>query len=192
MPAVASHAFSEPARGIELHTELSDQIRTEATYARARKACNFRIRHLLIDECDATQLTIRRGDGVDNYAVVGAVDCRLDQNTSITPKAVCLNVPPTLALRWNRNSLLLAGVGDVTHRRAAHIAQPAHIVELGATVRGAAVVPHHQIVRTPAMRVDELPAKRSLCERVSARMQCAPNKFRRKPSSRRDRNDRLG
>ena len=51
---------------------------------------------------------------------------------------------------------LLAGIGDVADSGALHVALPAQIVEVGAAVHGAAIVPDHQIVDAPAMGIDEL------------------------------------
>ena len=54
------------------------------------------------------------------------------------------------------DAFLLERVRHVLHRRALRIALPALVVERLPVVPGAAVVPHHEIVDTPAMAVDEL------------------------------------
>src|SRR5260370_26839212 len=51
---------------------------------------------------------------------------------------------------------LLAGRRHVRHRGAAHVALVALVVEVEAAMHGAAVVPDHQVLHPPAMRVDEL------------------------------------
>src|SRR5215469_18182318 len=52
------------------------------------------------------------------------------------------------------------GGGEVRHGGAHHVAFPAQIVEGRAAMHGAAVVPHHEVARAPAMGVDELPLRR--------------------------------
>src|SRR6185436_20993910 len=59
-------------------------------------------------------------------------------------------------LRRDGDAFLLAGVGDVADGDALHVAHPAQVVVVRASMHGAAVVPHHELVRAPAMRVDEL------------------------------------
>src|SRR5262245_49298635 len=54
----------------------------------------------------------------------------------------------------------LAGVADVRHRSPLHVALPAQLVVVGAAMQGATVVPHDEIVQTPAMGIDELPLRR--------------------------------
>src|SRR5690349_16783072 len=51
---------------------------------------------------------------------------------------------------------LLAGRRHVGDGGAAHVAGKALVVELHAAMHGAAVVPDHQVLHPPAMRVDEL------------------------------------
>src|SRR5260370_37218881 len=51
---------------------------------------------------------------------------------------------------------LLARRCHVRHRGAAHVALVALVVEVQAAVHGAAVVPDHQVLHSPAMAVDEL------------------------------------
>ena len=50
-------------------------------------------------------------------------------------------------------------LADVADRGALHVALPAQVVELGAAVHGAAVVPDDEIVHPPAVGVDELPLR---------------------------------
>jgi hypothetical protein len=59
--------------------------------------------------------------------------------------------------RCEGDAFLLAGSGDVRHRSALHITFPAQVVELGAAVHGATIVPDNEVLDTPTMRVDELP-----------------------------------
>src|SRR5262252_6541875 len=54
-------------------------------------------------------------------------------------------------------AFLLAGIGDVRHRSALHVAFPAQVIELGAPMQRAAIVPNNQVIDTPSMCVDELP-----------------------------------
>ena len=61
---------------------------------------------------------------------------------------------------------MLAGIGDVGHRGALHVAFPAQVIEFGSAMHGAAIVPDHQVVDTPAMRVDELPLGRVRYESI--------------------------
>ena len=61
--------------------------------------------------------------------------------------------------RRDANACLLAGVGDIAHRGALHVAFEPQIVEIGAAVHGAAVVPDDEVVHAPAMGVDELPLR---------------------------------
>jgi len=60
----------------------------------------------------------------------------------------------------NLDAFLLAGICHIADGGALHIALPAQIVEFGSAVHGAAIVPHHEIMHPPAMRVDELPLRR--------------------------------
>src|ERR1700687_978481 len=59
--------------------------------------------------------------------------------------------------RRDADALLLARVRDVADGRALHVAPEAQIVERGAAVHGAAVIPHHQVVDAPAVGIDEPP-----------------------------------
>src|SRR5213083_1538215 len=59
--------------------------------------------------------------------------------------------------RRDRKAFLLARVGDVAHGRALHVPPEAQVVERGAAVHGAAIVPHHEVVDAPAVGIDELP-----------------------------------
>src|SRR5580693_7813091 len=61
--------------------------------------------------------------------------------------------------RLDLDAGLLAGIGHVADSGALHVAFPAQVVELGAAVHGAAVVPDDEIVQPPAMGVDELPLR---------------------------------
>ena len=61
--------------------------------------------------------------------------------------------------RFDLDACLLAGIGDVADRGALHVALPAQVVELGAAMHGAAVVPDDEVVQPPAMGVDELPLR---------------------------------
>ncbi len=68
--------------------------------------------------------------------------------------------PPLYLLSGcDRDAFLLAGISHVADRGALHVALPAQIVELGAAVHGAAIVPDDEIVDAPAMGVDELPLR---------------------------------
>src|SRR5512145_217717 len=59
----------------------------------------------------------------------------------------------------------LAGVAEVRHRGALHVALPALLVVIGAAMHDAPVVPHDEIVHAPAVRVDEL-ALRRVCHQL--------------------------
>src|SRR5688572_6371388 len=67
--------------------------------------------------------------------------------------------PPELRItnsRGDRHAFLLATVRDVADRHPRQVAHVAQVVVLGAAVHRAAVVPHDELVRAPAVRVDEL------------------------------------
>jgi hypothetical protein len=51
------------------------------------------------------------------------------------------------------DAFLLAGICDVRYRGPLHVAFPAQVIELGAAVHGAAIVPDNQIMDTPPMRI---------------------------------------
>ena len=75
---------------------------------------------------------------------------RLSNTTGIRLRSLCGR---------DGDPFLLAGIGDVRDCRALHVAFPAQVVELGAPVHGAAIVPNSQVVDAPTMRVDELPLR---------------------------------
>src|SRR5690606_2550244 len=62
---------------------------------------------------------------------------------------------PSYGRMRSRGDVLLAGVGKVGDGRASHVAGMAQVVEVGATVHGAAVVPDDEVADAPAMGVDE-------------------------------------
>src|SRR5215470_16832627 len=78
-----------------------------------------------------------------------------------TPRTAPTTTPAPVQARGSvdgldLNAFLRERVLHVLQRRALCIALPALVVERPPAVHGAAVVPHHEIVDTPAMAVDEL------------------------------------
>ena len=69
----------------------------------------------------------------------------------------CCCSPRLRLSRGDGEPLLLAGISHVLHGGALHVALPSQIVEIGAAMHGAPIVPDHEIMYAPAMRVDELP-----------------------------------
>jgi hypothetical protein len=61
--------------------------------------------------------------------------------------------------------LLLAGICNIAHRSALHVALPTQIIELGSAVHRTAIVPHDEVVYPPAMAVNELPLRR-VCDEL--------------------------
>src|SRR5262245_61651057 len=55
------------------------------------------------------------------------------------------------------DTLLLTGIGHIRNGRALHVAFPAEVVELGSPMHRAAIVPHDEVVHSPAVSVDKLP-----------------------------------
>ena len=54
------------------------------------------------------------------------------------------------------DTFLVTGICGVANRGALQVPFPAQIVEFGAVVHGAAVIPHHEVVHAPAVGINEL------------------------------------
>ena len=62
--------------------------------------------------------------------------------------------------RCDLDTFLLAGICNIAHRSALHVALPAQIIELDSAVHGTAIVPHDEVLYPPTMGVNELPLRR--------------------------------
>src|SRR5580700_4862422 len=99
---------------------------------------------------------------ISSYTRQKALSAAIRTASSINPIRVEEPAGPRPRAGLRRLDLdagLLAGIGDVADRGALHVAFPAQVVEFGAAVHGAAVVPDDEIVHPPAVGVDELPLR---------------------------------
>jgi len=114
-----------------------------AAYASGTRWGRTKLSPLLSPKKTLIQVADRRGTLIYRSINLGP------DSLAIRHDAVALNATGLITAQ-------LTGVGDVADRRAPHVAHETQVVKIRTAMHGAAVIPHHQIIRPPAVRVHKL------------------------------------